>query len=157
MQNPFGSPEEMTRELTLPETQIAALKQRTPADFKYERPGLGGKTFTYVDIGYVTGRLNQIFGSMWSFEIKDKFHSDKEAWVLGVLRVLCEDGKVITKEQFGSSAVKGQSLGDDLKAAASDSLKKCASMLGLAADVYFPKTWEKVEAMKANLPSPEHS
>ena len=179
--------------LALPEKQVEELKKPTPGDFLYERQGAGGKKFTYVDIGYVTGRLNQIFDHMWTFEVKDKGVEETlgQVWVLGELKVLCADGKIITKDQFGSSDLKFQkvrvcpkcksnlpfrwptckdcnvdmseeeilrkpiSVGDDLKSASSDALKKCASMLGLAADVYFPKTWEKVEALKANLSSPQ--
>jgi len=40
------------------------------------------------------------------------------------------------------------SIGDDMKAAASDAMKKCASMLGLAMDVYHPKLHQKVQQLK---------
>mgnify|MGYP002725529810 CR=1 FL=1 len=142
--------------ISLPTEQIEGLKQPTAAPFKYARKGKGGMTFTYVDIGYVTGMLNKIFGHMWTFEIKDKGIEKEygQVWVQGELKVLCSDGKVITKQQFGSSDIKmdkggkAMSVGDDLKSAASDAMKKCASMLGLAADVYHPKTWNLVEQMK---------
>jgi len=181
--------------LTLPEEQIRLLSKPTPSEFIFERKGAGGKTFSYVDIGYVTGRLNHIFGSMWSFEVKDKAVEESlgQVWVLGELKVLCSDGKIITKNQFGSSDLKFQkvrvcpecmsqlpykwntcqecdvnmndkevirkplSVGDDLKSATSDSMKKCASMLGLAADVYFPKTWALVEKMRPAIEEKEKS
>ena len=64
----------------------------------------------------------------------------QEVIIRGRLTVHAKHGTIV-KEQFGSSAVKRSngnitSLGDDLKAATSDALKKCASLLGLALDLY---------------------
>lgn len=103
------------------------------------RPGPGGRTILYVDTASVIRRLNEAFDGDWSFEIKEK-HIDVEngyVWVLG--RLSC--GGVV-KEQFGSKAIAYNpdgsfvDLGDDLKAAASDALKKCATLLGVGLHLY---------------------
>ncbi len=103
------------------------------------RPGPGGRTILYVDTASVIRRLNEAFDGDWSFEIKEK-HIDTEngyVWVLG--RLTC--GGVV-KEQFGSKAIaynpdgSFMDLGDDLKAAASDALKKCATLLGVGLYLY---------------------
>ena len=64
----------------------------------------------------------------------------QEVVIRGRLTVHAKHGTIV-KEQFGSASVKRSngsitSLGDDLKAATSDALKKCASLLGLALDLY---------------------
>ena len=135
----------MNTVLTLPQEQIDRLKDKTPSQFIRQKPGRGGRALSYVDIGYVTTKLNQIFGHVWTFEVVREGREGAHIWVLGRLRVMLRDGMVLTKEQYGSSDVKvvratGKPvcLGDDFKAAASDAMKKCASLLGLASDVYFP-------------------
>lgn len=103
------------------------------------RPGPGGRTILYVDTASIIRRLNEAFDGDWSFEIKEK-HIDAQSgyvWVLG--RLTC--GSVV-KEQFGFKAIACNpdgtfiDLGDDLKAAASDALKKCATLLGVGLYLY---------------------
>ena len=76
-------------------------------------------------------------------------------------RVLVDGSWVeISKTQFGRSEVKfkteminGQKVpttipldfGNDMKGACSDCLKKCASLLGVAADVYEPTEFMEIE------------
>lgn len=150
----------MSTALTLSQDQIEKLKHETPKDFIQFKPGRGGKSLSYVDIGYVTAKLNQIFGHIWSFEVVREGREGAHIWVLGRLKVLLENGLVISKEQYGSADVKvlkntGKPvcLGDDFKAAASDAMKKCASMLGLASDVYHPNVWKTTSALKKQLGS----
>jgi hypothetical protein len=60
-----------------------------------------------------------------------------EAWALG--EIVAEiDGKCVTRQQFGSQKIKRSrstgkplDLGFDLKGAATDAMKKCASLLGV--------------------------
>lgn len=146
----------MENSLTLPEEQIEALKKGTPVEFIDKRKGASGMVLSYVDIGYVTSMLNKIFGHVWTFEIKSSQVIEDQVIVQGCLKVMLKDGTVLTKEQFGSSNIKRAkttkqplSVGDDFKSASSDALKKCASMLGLASDVYFPRLHQKVQAIKA--------
>jgi hypothetical protein len=128
------------------QNQLVTLVQKTPKEHINTRPGRGGKQFKYVTTSYVQNILNTVFGWGWSFEVKDKGQSPdgSSVWVLGRLTVLNPKTQepMIIKEQFGSSEIKFSSTGkevdyaDDMKAAASDSLKKAASLLGVCADLY---------------------
>lgn len=127
------------------EKQLIALVQQTPAKYVKTRQGRGGRQFAYTTVSYVQDRLNQIFGWGWSFQVKDHGTSPQGSiWVLGSLTILDPKTRqvVVTKEQFGSSEYKLDRSGketdyaDDLKSATSDALKKCASLLGIALDLY---------------------
>jgi hypothetical protein len=97
----------------------------------------------------VNEQLNLIFGWDWDWQILEwrmlpAGGEPLEVVVHGQLTVRTSKG-IIIKTQFGGSDVKRQngkviSLADDLKAASSDALKKCASMLGLALDLYRSET-----------------
>jgi hypothetical protein len=124
--------------------QLAFLTQKTPAQFVKRRPGPGGIVLDYVEIGYVVNILNQAFGWDWDFRITEQQIGRKQVWVRGELTVRPQ-GRSITKAQYGGADIKfnrstGEtvSIADDLKAAASDCLKKCASLLGVAGDIYWP-------------------
>jgi len=84
--------------------------------------------------------LNDAFEAEWSFSIlkHEILDATDEVIVLGELKA----GDVI-KTQFGSSRITraretGEmvSLADDFKAAATDSIKKCASLLGVGLHLY---------------------
>jgi hypothetical protein len=100
------------------------------------RPGQHGKTLSYVDIAAVITRLNEGCDA-WSFEVVSYKVEADEVHVLGKL---IADGQ--TKMHFGGSAItadkdgRAVSIADDLKAAASDALKKCASLFGVALELY---------------------
>ena len=130
--------------VVLNDAQRVVMEQRTPQEAIRTRQGRGGRQFRYVTHAYVTRTLNQAFGWAWDFEVLDTRivppDNPQEVVIRGRLTVRTKNGTIV-KEQFGSSQVKrsgGQitSLGDDLKAATSDALKKCASLLGLALDLY---------------------
>jgi hypothetical protein len=127
------------------EKQLLHILQKTPSKYIYTRPGKGGGQFKYVKAYYVKKVLNYVFGWMWDFEIKEHGRESNQIWVLGRLTIKNKKGEVrIAKEQFGRADIKfykdrtkGElDFGNDLKAAASDSLKKCASELGISSDVY---------------------
>lgn len=145
------------KNLTIPKTwlsekQITRMVERTPAKYVYQRPAKGGGKWDYVTVGYVQRVLDYCFGFNWDFQIVEHGKEQDHVWVRGKLIVKSPDGtKTITKEQFGRSEVKFQTerqgdkrvrtekfldYGNDLKAASSDALKKCASMLGIARDIY---------------------
>ncbi len=131
----------------LNQAQLSFITQRTPRAHIKTRPGPGGIPLSYVEIGYVINMLNQVFGWDWDFRILDQQIGKKQVWVRGELSVRAR-GHTIVKGQFGGADIKfnrtsGEpiSVADDLKAAASDCLKKCASMLGIAGDVY----WKELE------------
>jgi hypothetical protein len=131
---------------TLSEAQVDFLMQRTPKREIKMRQGRGGLQFAYVEHGYVTERLNLVFGFNWDFEIVDKQILEDEVIVEARLTVRTPGGQTIVKTQFGGAEIKRHasgtrsgkplSIADDYKAAASDALKKCASLLGIGLDLY---------------------
>lgn len=128
----------------LSEKQITRMVERTPSKFVYQRPAKGGGKWDYVSVSYVQRVLDYCFGFNWDFQIVEHGKEQDHVWVRGKLIVKSPDGlRTITKEQFGRSEVKYKrdskdmlDYGNDLKAASSDALKKCASMLGIARDIY---------------------
>lgn len=126
----------------LTEQQVLHILQKTPAKHVYTRPGRGGQQFTYVTGTYVKKVLNYAFGWDWDFEIIDKGREGAQVWVQGRLTARMGERKIV-KEQFGRAEIKmmkgtqnAVDYGNDLKAAATDALKKCASELGVASDIY---------------------
>jgi hypothetical protein len=127
----------------LSDTQLKFILQKTPLKYIKTRPGPGGISLNYVEVGYVINVLNQVFGWDWDFKVLDQQIGNKQVWVRGELTVRLK-GHTIVKGQYGGADIKfnrrdseAVSIADDLKAAASDCLKKCASLMGIASDVYF--------------------
>lgn len=108
-----------------------------PREMVRQRQGQGGKTFNYVEAHAVIARLNEASDFEWSFDITRHEVMADEVIVLGKLTI---DG--VTKMAFGGSSVtrdnsgKEVSLADDLKSAASDCTKKCASLFGIGLEMY---------------------
>ncbi len=145
--------------------QVKALAAPTPPKYIYKRPGRGGMNFDYVSIGYVVSKLDEVFGPTWSFDVEEVgdmnlLSKTGHIVVKGTLTIQLPNGSTIRKMQYGSADVKLSrssnrpvDIGDDFKSAASDALKKCASFLGVARDIYF-RDWEKMEK---NQLKPEES
>lgn len=134
--------------------QILSLIKPTPREQIYTRPGRGGKSFTYVTGSYVEKKLNYLFGFMWDFDVVEHGVVGDFIWVKGKLTGNLPNGAQIRKTQFGRAEVKYKKdashkpenmvdYGNDLKAAATDSLKKCASLLGIASDVYGKQDYQQ--------------
>lgn len=113
-----------------------------PFESKYikQRRGNYGATLDYIETHVVIQRLNDAFEGEWSFEISawEQIADSDEVVVLGTI---IADG--ISKQQFGSSTIKRAkndgaviSIGDDLKSAASDALKKTATLFGVGLQLY---------------------
>jgi hypothetical protein len=98
-----------------------------------------------VELEYITGeqcvsRLNETLGvAGWSFVVKEHgIHTESdEVWVLGELTATI-GGTTVVRQQFGSQKIKRSrtsglplEIGFDLKGAATDALKKCASLIGV--------------------------
>jgi len=115
------------------------LEKPFPPEQIKQRAGNFG-TLDYIEGHAVIQRLNSALEGMWSFEIINHHINEKEGevLVLGKLTV----GNIV-KMQFGSSQItrakaSGEiiSIADDLKAAATDSLKKCATQMGVGLYLY---------------------
>jgi recombination DNA repair RAD52 pathway protein len=127
----------------LNEQQLQILLQATPPQYVKKRPAKGGGKWDYVTGGYVKKVLNLMFGWDWDFEIMDEMIRDGEVIVKGRLTARAND-RTIIKTQYGNKEIvyrkdnpeRPLSIGNDLKAAATDALKRCAAELGIAADVY---------------------
>lgn len=137
----------------------------TPDEFVSERPGRGGKPVKFVPGWMFKEQANAVFGHAWSFDIVEYEIRQQQVWVWGKLTITVPsmkykethpDGTVveweregfeIRKSQFGGCDIKFKKgmprkeetmidIGDDLKGAATDSLKKCLNDTGFFADVY---------------------
>ncbi len=149
--DPIISSNNITALTVLNSSQVAILTQISPPDMIQSIPGRGGKQFDYLAHNYVTKILNDAFGHKWDFEVSVvQIIQDVESIVKGRLTVYGNNGSQIVKEQFGQQDVlknrDGQvvmSLGDCLKGAGSDALRKCASLLGIGLDLYGKQKPEK--------------
>ncbi len=161
----------MTHELVTPEANGVALKQDsypellkklrapTPKENIFQRPG-GGGTLDYVSLQYVMNRLDEVFTPFgWQFESEVVETLDPAVTghvvVQGSLTVQGPDGRAVTRMNFGGSQVKisrstnkCMDLGNDVKSATADALKKCASMFGIASDIYGQNFDKEVAAKK---------
>jgi len=146
--------------------QVQKFFTKTPRDKIKQRPAKGGGTWDYVSGSYVTQVLNSLFGFYWSFEVitpmADALATARTGTVVvqGRLKVKIGDDW-ITKEQYGRKDVMMKKNGDtpldfgnDLKAAATDAKKKCASELGLFADVYSQEDFFEAQIIDT-APTPE--
>ena len=137
----------------LNENQMKFLLRRTPKEAVRKRPAKGGGEWEYVSCGWVKKLLNMMFGFNWDFEITNQMVLHGEAIVQG--KLTCRsNGITIIKTQFGNKDVicrKGSeiplSIGNDLKAAATDCLKKCAAEIGIAADIYNKLDFEDIKVV----------
>lgn len=134
----------------LNELQLQFVLKRTPKQYVKDRPAKGGGTWKFVSGGYIKKCLNLMFGFDWDFEILDEKYIHGQVIVRGKLTCRA-GGKTIIKTQYGRKDVicrKGTEnpldIGNDFKAAATDCLKKCASEIGIAADIYNADEFKEV-------------
>ena len=120
------------------EDTIGALLRPFPNSKIKSRPGHNGLQLSYVEGHSVIQRLVEVFGLAWSFRVLQHEIGNQQVIVLGELRV----GDTV-KQAFGGSDITrardgGQSISvaDDLKSAATDALKKAATLLGVALHLY---------------------
>ncbi|MCB2212105.1 RAD52 family DNA repair protein [bacterium] len=109
-----------------------------PPDQVKQRRGSFGKELAYIEAHNVIARLNDALDGEWSFHIVSWDAEPDEVIVRGRLTI----GDTV-REQFGGSKITRHrdtgeimNLADDLKSAASDALKKCASLAGVALSLY---------------------
>lgn len=123
------------------EKMVVRMVQKTPPQHVFKRKGRSGQIWDYVTGNYVEKVLNFVFGWNWDFEVVNHGKEGDLVWVLGKLTVKDDKGHQIVKSQFGRAEIKYKDkkmmdYGNDLKAATTDALKKCASLLGIASDIY---------------------
>lgn len=111
-----------------------------PFDPKFikQRKGNFGNVLDYLETHTVIQRLNDAFEGNWSFEVVEYQQMGSEVVVLGKLTA---DG--VVKQQFGNSKITNNSktgevvsIGDDLKAATSDCIKKVSTLFGIGLHLY---------------------
>lgn len=120
------------------------LEQPFPKELVKFKPGFFGQEVEYIEVGDVIERLNEGFDGVWTWELLPvtggKYYEIVGDEVLVV-------GKLSRDENFkthfgGSKITKSRQSGEmvsfssDCKAAASDALKKCATLFGVALDIY---------------------
>ena len=133
---------------------LAALGEAFDPKLIKHRQGVG-RTLDYVEAPHIIRRLNQVLEGNWSFLLLGapiilNQTDGNPAWVVvhGRLVIHGREGfPTITKDAWGSrdigyfgkqSQKAGQimALGDEIKKAATDALKKCATQCGVALDLY---------------------
>ena len=149
----------MVTALQFPVKAKEVIARTLPDQLIKQREGGGKKILSYVSGSTVIDLLNEAFGYLWSWDVVEQFvqesqpkfnpRYDKEpqpqgpvAHVRGNLTVpiVQADGTVvmITKSGFGSKTVLGGQADQEhiFKAAATDALKKAASLFGIGAQLY---------------------
>ena len=116
------------------EKTLSTIERPLPAEQIKKRPGRGNMTFDYIPTEFVIRLLNEAFNYQWSTHIQESFRDGSDVVVRLQLTVGTAEQSVV-KEQYGSSAISGD-LGDAYKAAASDALKKAATLLGIGLELY---------------------
>lgn len=108
-----------------------------PKDKIKQRPGKGGMTFNYISADLVIELLNEAFDHLWSTTIVSHEVVDGTAIVGLELSAYGESGIPVHKQQFGSCEInRGMGPGEAFKGAASDALKKAATLLGIGLELY---------------------
>lgn len=141
---------------TVTKQSLDILSEATPRSEVKQRRGPSGMMLDYVEVGYVIQQLDRAFNHLWEFKVTEQQIGKDQLWVKGQLTVHLAPGFSLTKEQYGGSQIKRYKkqdpvskqyienpdanpidISNDLKAAASDALKKCASLLGVANDIFY--------------------
>ncbi|MDP7236821.1 MAG: Rad52/Rad22 family DNA repair protein [Candidatus Latescibacteria bacterium] len=104
---------------------------------KHRRTSIG-LMVAYLETPTIITRLNEVFNGEWSFQIVDHKFLDNDVVVLGEIMA-----GGVSKQQFGTCELQQDtedgvvlSVGDALKAATSDALKKTATLYGIGLQLY---------------------
>ena len=105
-----------------------------------QRKGRNG-LLDYVEGHSVIQRLNEALEGAWSFEIVHHEVREEEVVVIGRLSAggivkMAFGGSQVTRERESGALI---SISDDLKAASTDAMKKCATFLGVGLHLYAEK------------------
>ena len=109
----------------------------------------GGTSLTYIPVSEVINRLNKIIGvENWSYEVKT-WQQVGASIVAHVTLKVQIDGKIVSRDGVGGQKIKltknqePLDIGDELKGAVSDALKKAAQTLGVG--LYLARSGEAME------------
>ena len=128
------------------EDVLAALSAPFPPEVIRHRRGVGGKDLTWVDARTVAERLDTVLGvNGWDFAVEPVGDTNT---VVGILTVRFSDGTVARRQDFGYET--GGS-GESLKEAASDALRRCGSLFGVARSLY---TGDRGATVSIQAPQP---
>lgn len=149
--------------IDLQESIKTELQKKIPSYLIKQRAGGGNRNFNYISGVTCIDKLNTIFNYNWDWKIDNcfvqqsvpnytKYHKNNNlppeeqppvAHVIGTLTVKLRDqdsGELITiqKSAAGSKVVLGKAEDQQhiFKAASTDALKKAASLIGIATDLY---------------------
>jgi len=128
------------------------LAERFTAEAHQTKPG-GKKELIYVTGEMVIARLNEVLGvDGWSFEVRNVQPLENEVWALGRLTIY-DEARTVVREQAGGQIIgrnrnTGEilELGNDIKGAITDCLKKCATLAGVGLYLYDQEERREVEA-----------
>ena len=116
----------------------AALEKPFPEELIRTRKGAFRKDLSFVEAVHYIRRLNDAFESGWSWKIVSHEANGSEIIVHGVLEA---GGQA--KHAFGGSGITTNkttgeviSISDDMKAAATDALKKACSLFGIGLEMH---------------------
>lgn len=145
---------------------IEKLSEKFPKECIKQRPcpGMKDKKLDYIEGSKIIQRLNDVFGAAWTFEVVEPLHSSvindsvvvKTRLTVPNIIKINEDGTFtvdekmpwIIKENIGGKKITMKKkwkpedpteqldLGNDFKASVTDGLKKCATLLGIALELY---------------------
>lgn len=113
---------------------------------------LGSTEITYVTGEMVIARLNEALGyDGWSFEVKSVTVLENEVWAHGRMVIYSGD-RTIVREQTGGQIINRNRQGEiielanDIKGAVTDTVKKCATLFGVALYLYDEDERREVQA-----------
>lgn len=116
----------------------AILEQPFPTDVVKTRKGSHGHDLSYVEAAHYIKRLNDAFDGKWTWRIVSREITGDQVIVHGVL-----EAGGIEKHAFGGTTLTFNkstnatvSIADDLKASATDALKKACSLFGIGLELY---------------------
>jgi len=142
------------------EAQYSVISGTTP-EYAIRYKPRAGKLMAYVPHGYVRSVLNRAFGFDWDYRVLDCYGGmpffsvevggDTHVTVMGELIVRIRHPQTleivtsITKTSTGSQIMRsGMEFGDAVKGAESDALKRCGLALGIAQDLYWDDSAERI-------------
>ena len=138
----------------------AQLTESFPPEME-KRLNKGGANLVYVPVSEVINRMNKVVGvENWSFTVKN-WQQLGTSIVAQVSVVATIEGNTVTRDGVGGQKIKisknGEpvDIGDEVKGAVSDALKKAVQTLGIG--LYLARSEEAIEieqAMEATTVAP---